>query len=96
LRSRLVAAQNMLSLYQIKKVSGLLTGLGVEGDSHIGEKVKHRSRVAVDPTQPNLRQVHLIHSELHDELRAADFILFLFSNPKTQSDLNCDRFVDKC
>lgn len=53
----------------------LLTGLGVEGDAHMGEKVKHRSRVAVDPTQPNLRQVHLIHAELHDELRAAGFIV---------------------
>src|SRR5579862_6883320 len=51
----------------------LLTGLGVEGDAHLGETVKHRSRVARDPTQPNLRQVHLIHAELHDELRAAGF-----------------------
>src|SRR5437870_8193179 len=46
----------------------LLTALGVEGDAHMGVTVKHRSRVARDPTQPNLRQVHLIHSELHDEL----------------------------
>ncbi len=51
----------------------LLTGLGVEGDAHAGETVKHRSRVRADPTQPNLRQVHLIHAELHDELRAAGF-----------------------
>lgn len=51
----------------------LLTGLGVEGDAHLGQTVKHRSRVARDPTQPNLRQVHLIHAELHDELRAAGF-----------------------
>lgn len=49
----------------------LLAGLGVEGDAHLGVTVKHRSRVAVDPTKPNLRQVHLIHAELHDELRAA-------------------------
>lgn len=53
----------------------LLAGLGVEGDSHMGNKVKHRSRVAVDPTQPNLRQVHLIHAELHDELQAAGFVV---------------------
>ena len=53
----------------------LLTGLGVEGDAHLGETVKHRSRVARDPTQPNLRQVHLIHAELHDELRAAGFVV---------------------
>jgi MOSC domain-containing protein YiiM len=51
----------------------LLAGLGVEGDAHQGVTVKHRSRVARDPSQPNLRQVHLIHSELHDELRAKGF-----------------------
>jgi MOSC domain-containing protein YiiM len=51
----------------------LVAGLGVEGDAHAGETVKHRSRVARDPSQPNLRQVHLIHGELHDELRAAGF-----------------------
>jgi MOSC domain-containing protein YiiM len=51
----------------------LLAGLGVEGDAHLGITVKHRSRVARDPTQPNLRQVHLVHSELHDELIAAGF-----------------------
>jgi MOSC domain-containing protein YiiM len=53
----------------------LLTGLGVEGDAHLGETVKHRSRVARDPDQPNLRQVHLIHAELFDELRAAGFTI---------------------
>ena len=51
----------------------LLTGLGVEGDAHLGKTVKHRSRVRRDPSQPNLRQVHLIHEELHEELRAAGF-----------------------
>jgi MOSC domain-containing protein YiiM len=51
----------------------LVAGLGVEGDAHAGPTVKHRSRVARDPTQPNLRQVHLIHGELHDELAAAGF-----------------------
>ena len=51
----------------------LLAGLGVEGDAHLGRTVKHRSRVAKDPSQPNLRQVHLIHAELHDELNAAGF-----------------------
>lgn len=51
----------------------LLKGVGVAGDAHMGETVKHRSRVARDPTQPNLRQVHLIHAELHDELRQAGF-----------------------
>ncbi|HEY4205144.1 MAG TPA: MOSC domain-containing protein [Xanthobacteraceae bacterium] len=51
----------------------LLTGLGVAGDAHMGETVKHRSRVARDPTQPNLRQVHLLHEELFDELRGRNF-----------------------
>jgi MOSC domain-containing protein YiiM len=51
----------------------LLEGLGVEGDAHSGVTVKHRSRVARDPNQLNLRQVHLIHSELHDELRGSGF-----------------------
>jgi MOSC domain-containing protein YiiM len=51
----------------------LLAGLGVEGDAHLGETVKHRSRVARTPSQPNLRQVHLIHAELHDELGAGGF-----------------------
>jgi MOSC domain-containing protein YiiM len=51
----------------------LLAGLGVEGDAHMGATVKHRSRVAIDPSQPNLRQVHLIHFELHAELRDAGF-----------------------
>ena len=51
----------------------LLAGLGVAGDAHAGRTVKHRSRVKADPTQPNLRQVHLIHEELYDELRKAGF-----------------------
>src|SRR3954451_6567124 len=51
----------------------LVQGLGVEGDAHQGVTVKHRSRVAKDPTTPNLRQVHLIHAELLDELRARGF-----------------------
>lgn len=51
----------------------LVAGLGVEGDAHQGASVKHRSRVARDPSQPNLRQVHLIHAELHDELAGGGF-----------------------
>jgi MOSC domain-containing protein YiiM len=51
----------------------LLAGLGAQGDAHLGERVQHRSRVRRDPTQPNLRQVHLIHGELHDELRGRGF-----------------------
>jgi MOSC domain-containing protein YiiM len=53
----------------------LLKGLGVDGDAHMGETVKHRSRVAKDPTQPNLRQVHLLHEELFDELQNKNFVV---------------------
>lgn len=49
----------------------LVAGIGVAGDAHAGMRVQHRSRVRVDPMQLNLRQVHLIHVELHDELRRA-------------------------
>lgn len=51
----------------------LIAGLGVEGDAHAGVTVKHRSRVARDPSQPNLRQVHLMHAELFDELASKGF-----------------------
>ncbi len=51
----------------------LLAGLGVEGDAHFGKTVKHRSRVRADPSQPNLRQVHLIHYELIIALRQQGF-----------------------
>ncbi len=51
----------------------LIAGLGVEGDAHLGTKVQHLSRIRRDPDSPNLRQVHLIHSELHDELREKGF-----------------------
>ena len=53
----------------------LIAGEGVVGDAHCGTTVRHRSRVAVDPSQPNLRQVHLIHNELLDELRAGGFAI---------------------
>lgn len=51
----------------------LLVGLGVAGDAHAGVTVQHRSRVAADPAQPNLRQVHLIHAELFAELKEQGF-----------------------
>jgi MOSC domain-containing protein YiiM len=53
----------------------LVAGLGVEGDAHLGVTVKHRTRVRTDPDSPNLRQVHLMHAELHEELRAAGFMV---------------------
>ena len=56
-----------------RDVIRLVEGLGVEDDAHSGRTVKHRSRVRRDATQPNLRQVHLIHAELHDELEERGF-----------------------
>jgi MOSC domain-containing protein YiiM len=54
----------------------LVEGLGVQGDAHAGQTVKHRSRVARDAAAPNLRQVHLLHAELFDELMAAGFAVW--------------------
>ncbi|MDJ0641731.1 MAG: MOSC domain-containing protein [Erythrobacter sp.] len=53
----------------------IIQGIGVEGDAHAGEKVQHLSRVRADPNQPNLRQVHLMHAELFDELAASGFVV---------------------
>ena len=74
--AKVTAVSRSATHTMVKPVQGgvrLLAGLGVEGDAHSGKTVKHRSRVARDPAQPNLRQVHLIHAELHDELQAAGF-----------------------
>ncbi|MFH9613376.1 MOSC domain-containing protein [Streptomyces pratensis] len=72
-----VAAVSSSGVYSFTKPNRdsvtLLAGLGVEGDIHAGVTVKHRSRVAQDPGQPNLRQVHLIHQELFAELRDVGF-----------------------
>ncbi len=72
-----VAAVSLSAIHQfskpVQKSIRLLAGLGVEGDTHLGVTVQHRSRVAKDPTRPNLRQVHLIHEELLDELCAGGF-----------------------
>ena len=72
-----VAAVSSNGVYSFTKPNRasitLLAGLGVEGDVHAGVTVKHRSRVAQDPTQPNLRQVHLIHRELFDEVADRGF-----------------------
>src|SRR4029079_7953562 len=73
----IVAAVHRSAAYTFTKPTlgdiELVAGLGVADDVHAGTTVKHRSRVARDPTQPNLRQVHLIHAELHEELRARGF-----------------------
>jgi hypothetical protein len=75
--SGIVEAAHRSELHQMRKASQpwlhLVAGLGIAGDAHFGATVRHRSRVMTDPNQPNLRQVHLIHGELHDELRAAGF-----------------------
>ena len=74
-----VTSVSLSGTHKFSKVTAqqitLLAGLGVEGDAHCGVTVKHRSRVARDPTQPNLRQVHLIHSELFEELSALGFAI---------------------
>jgi MOSC domain-containing protein YiiM len=76
-RAGIVTAVSRGTTHTFSKQPGemirLLAGLGVAGDAHHGGTVQHRSRVARDPSQPNLRQVHLIHAELHDELRVAGF-----------------------
>jgi MOSC domain-containing protein YiiM len=75
--SAIVAAVNCSARHTFSKDGvlsiRLVAGRGVDGDAHCGETVKHRSRVARDPSAPNLRQVHLIHRELFEELGAAGF-----------------------
>jgi MOSC domain-containing protein YiiM len=66
------SAKHTLTKYSAAGIR-LLAGLGVEGDAHAGETVQHRSRVARNPSEPNLRQVHLIHAELHESLRDRGF-----------------------
>jgi MOSC domain-containing protein YiiM len=77
--SGIVVAVSLSAVHQFSKPVQesirLLVGLGVEGDAHLGVTVQHRSRVAKDPTRPNLRQVHLIHEELLDELNTVGFQL---------------------
>ena len=72
-----VVAVSRVAVHSVSKSNEdsiqLLEGLGVEGDVHMGATVKHQSRRTRGPEPPNLRQVHLIHSELHDELRGAGF-----------------------
>jgi MOSC domain-containing protein YiiM len=69
------SSSHSFSKFQEDSVT-LVVGLGVEGDAHAGTTVKHRSRVARDPSAPNLRQVHLIHAELFDELVEQDHAVF--------------------
>lgn len=75
--SAVVTAVSRSPLHRFSKANELfirlVEGVGVEGDAHAGATVKHRSRARWTPQAPNLRQVHLVHAELHDELRAAGF-----------------------
>jgi MOSC domain-containing protein YiiM len=72
-----VASVNLQARHRFSKTPAelinLIAGHGVDGDAHAGATVKHRSRVRRDPTQPNLRQVHLMHAELFDELAEQGF-----------------------
>jgi len=72
-----VIAVSAKAKHGVKKVNALsirlLAGQGVEGDAHCGPTVKHRSRWRRDPNQPNIRQVHLMHAELHEELAGQGF-----------------------
>lgn len=67
-----LSASHTFSKVEVPQID-LLAGLGVAGDAHAGVTVKHRSRVAQNPDQPNLRQVHLLHAELLEELWAQGF-----------------------
>lgn len=74
---RAVHASNLHSFSKFAEPSiRLLTGLGVEGDAHAGLTVQHRSRVAREPGAANLRQVHLLHAELFDELMDGGFAVW--------------------
>jgi MOSC domain-containing protein YiiM len=67
-----VSAEHHFSKEPVERAD-LVAGVGVVGDCHAGAQVKHRSRVRADPTQPNLRQVHLIASELFADLRTVGY-----------------------
>ncbi len=77
--SAIVAAVSRSPTHSLTKPNAdsirLLAGLGVDGDAHQGATVQHRSRLERFGGTPNLRQVHLIHAELCDELRAAGFLV---------------------
>lgn len=51
----------------------LIAGIGVEGDAHAGRLVQHLYDKQKNPNVANLRQVHLIHGELLDELAEKGF-----------------------
>ncbi len=67
-----LSAKHRFSKTPVMQIT-LVSGLGVAGDAHFGATVQHRSRLQRDPTAPNLRQVHLLQSELFDELKTFGF-----------------------
>jgi MOSC domain-containing protein YiiM len=69
-----MSGTHSFSKYRTESIH-LLEGLGVEGDAHCGKNVQHLSRIAKNPRRPNLRQVHLIHAELFEELADSGFEL---------------------
>lgn len=68
------STKHLFSKETVREIE-LVAGHGVLGDAHYGKTVQHRSRVAKDPTQPNLRQVHLLHEELLSELGAKGLVV---------------------
>ncbi len=68
----------------------LVKGLGVEGDAHFGATVQHRSRVARNPEQPNFRQVHLLQSEILEELKTKGYTI----NPGEMGENITTRGID--
>ncbi len=69
-----LSARHSFSKRNVNRIR-VMEGLGVEGDAHCGATVQHRSRVRTDPSQPNLRQIHLIHGELFDDLASAGYVV---------------------
>lgn len=65
-------ARHAFSKQSVSKIE-LIAGHGVRGDAHFGITAQHLSKIAKDPTQPNLRQVHLLHEGLLQELHSKGF-----------------------
>jgi MOSC domain-containing protein YiiM len=53
----------------------LIAGHGIEGDAHAGRFIQHRHQARQMPEMPNNRQVHLIQSELFDEVKELGFVV---------------------
>ena len=77
MKSPIVVAVHKSKVHNFSKETclfiNLLEGLGVEGDAHMGAKVQHVYQVRKNPNELNLRQVHLMHNELFDELKRDNY-----------------------